>query len=86
MTDVKPETSARSYKIWLLLMLFFFIDSLLGAPKYLSSAAYLSMAFAFAIKGFDLFEAKTWNRLLLTTLNVLAFVFMAISIGRRFLA
>jgi hypothetical protein len=86
MTNSNKETNGRSYQIWAFVLLFFCIDSLFGPPKYFSAAAYLAMAFAFSIKGFNLFESRRWGRPAFNTLNVLAFVFLAISIGRRILA
>jgi len=86
MTDVKSESTGRSYKIWAIVFLFFCIDSLFGPPKYFSAAAYLIMVFAFSIKGFGLFESRHWGRPAFNTLNVLAFVLMVISIGRRIMA
>lgn len=86
MTNTKSSTNGHSYKIWAFVLLFFCTDSLIGTPKYFSAAAYLSVALAFSIKGFNLFESRRWGRPAFNVLNVLAVVFLAVSIGRRVFA
>jgi len=86
MTNAKSESNNHSYKIWAFVLIFFCIDSLTGTPNYFSSAAYLAMALAFSIKGFDLFESRRWGQPVFNVLNGLAVVSLAISIGRRIFA
>lgn len=86
MTNARSGSNTLSYKIWAFVLIFFCIDSLIGTPKYFSSAAYLAMAFAFSIKGFDFFESRRWGRPAFNVLNALAVVLLTISIGRRIFA
>jgi len=83
MTDTKTATHHRWYLIWALVFLFFCFDSVTGTPKYFSAGAYLSLAFAFSIKGFNYYESSPWGRVTFNSLNVIALALLAISIGRR---
>jgi len=86
MTDVEKSPQNRWYLIWALVFLLFFVDSLFGQPKYFSAVAYLALASAYSIKGFNYFDSRRWGRPAFNSLNVLALVFMVISIGRRIMA
>ena len=86
MTDTETKPNRRVYHILAVVMLLLCIDALTGTPKYFSSAAYLTMALVFSIKGFTEYESRPWGRAAIISLNVAAVLFMVISLGRRFLA
>jgi hypothetical protein len=83
MTNTITATHHRWYLTWALIFLFFCVDSMTGTPKYFSAGAYLSLVFAFSIKGFNYYESSPWGRVTFNSLNVIALTLLVISIGRR---